>query len=50
MPIYFLLALRHVYRQAWWLCVIKFAGIAFSYLVMLGMATGVLTLTSFVLL
>lgn len=50
LPVYFLLALKRVYQQAWALTVTKYIVIGISYVTLLALATGMVALTSFVLL
>lgn len=49
-PIYMLISLRHVYRQNWFLTVVKFGAIGISYLTLLGIITSVVAILGFVLL
>lgn len=49
-PVYFLVALRRVYRQGWFMTVSKFGLIGISYVLLLSLATAFVALLSFVLL
>ncbi|NIM70731.1 MAG: DUF3667 domain-containing protein [Xanthomonadales bacterium] len=49
-PIYLLLALRVVYRQNWFLTVLKFGAIGTSYVTLLGLVSGLVAVLGFVLL
>lgn len=49
-PIYLLVSLKRVYQQRWLLTIGKFSCIGVSYLMLLGLATVIVALTSFVLL
>ena len=49
-PVYLLVSLRHVYRQNWFLTVFKYGAIGISYVVLLGLVTGMVALISFLLL
>lgn len=49
-PVYFLVALKRVYRQGWFMTVMKFGLIGISYLVLLSLASAFVALLSFVLL
>jgi hypothetical protein len=49
-PLYLLISLRHVYRQNWFLTIVKFGAIGLSYITLLALVTGVVLLLGFVLL
>jgi len=49
-PLYFLISLKRVYQQGWGMTIAKYCLIGFSYLLLLGVATGFVALLSFVLL
>ncbi|NIP17476.1 MAG: DUF3667 domain-containing protein [Xanthomonadales bacterium] len=49
-PLYMLISLRHVYRQNWFLTVLKFGLIGLSYVTLLGLVTSVVAILGFVLL
>jgi hypothetical protein len=49
-PLYFLFALKHVYRQGWPMTILKYSAIGISYMMFLGVVTSIVAITSFVLL
>lgn len=49
-PLYLLISLRHVYRQNWFLTLLKFGVIGISYITLLGIVTSLVALLGFVLL
>jgi hypothetical protein len=49
-PVYFLVSLKRVYQQGWFMTVMKFGLIGISYLLLLSVATAFVALLSFVLL
>jgi hypothetical protein len=49
-PLYLLISLRHVYQQGWFLTLGKFVVIGISYVVLLGLVTSVVAISSFVML
>ena len=49
-PLYFLISLKRVYQQGWFLTGVKYVVIGFSYLMLLAMAASVAAILSFVLI
>jgi len=49
-PLYFLISLKRVYQQGWFLTGVKYVVIGFSYLFLLAMAASVAAILSFVLI
>jgi hypothetical protein len=49
-PLYMLISLRHVYRQNWFLTMLKFGVIGVSYVTLLSLVTSVVAVLGFVLL
>lgn len=49
-PAYVLIAMKRVYRQGWGMTLVKFCVVSISYLVLLGLATAIVAVVSFVML
>jgi hypothetical protein len=49
-PLYFLVALKHVYGQGWPMTILKYSAIGISYMMLLGLVASVVALASFVML
>jgi hypothetical protein len=50
MPVYMLISLRHVYRQNWFLTLVKFSLIGLSYVTLLTLVSSLVAVLGFVLL